>query len=153
MGERKTQTESFELRKDINGPQGYFRAGLQKSRNEWEKLFPKSFTNSLYKDEWFVLVSDVDEDKDPLNEYLVIKKVFEEQGLHSITYKEAAAKCMRIWADKNIAEDEKGIIKLIGRLKEKVRRFSETVTTGPEITLLNKLTKELNEELNNITNP
>lgn len=85
----------FELKKDINTPDCYKRAGTKATREEWEKIFPNAFQFGDRNEEWFIDLSikvDDTEQKENLV-WDVVNEVFEKNGLHSISYKQAAVKC------------------------------------------------------------
>lgn len=85
----------LELKKDALFPDRYIRAGERKTLEEWEKIFGKIAESEL--DIWFI---DLDKLKlknpDPLTD--IINEVFEYEGLHSITYKQAARIIARRYA-------------------------------------------------------
>lgn len=84
----------FELKKDINTPDGYKRAGTKATREEWEKLFPTAFQFGGKNDEWFIDLSIKQDDTEQKQNLIwdVVNDVFEKHGLHSISYKQAAVK-------------------------------------------------------------
>lgn len=84
----------FELKKDINTPDCYHRAGTKATKEEWEKLFPKAFQFGGVNDEWFIDLSIKQDDSEQKENLIwdVINEVFEKHGLHSISYKKAAVK-------------------------------------------------------------
>jgi hypothetical protein len=86
----------FELKKDVTTPGGYFRAGIQKTRPEWEKFFPGSFDRIILTgDEWFIDLSKPLPVPDPLPlTTQIVDEVFAERGLRSISYKQAAQECI-----------------------------------------------------------
>lgn len=81
----------FELKKDINTPDRYLRAGTKATREEWEKLFPKAFQFNDMNEEWFIDLSVKKEEvhkTDLARE--VVNEIFEKRGLYSQTYTQAA---------------------------------------------------------------
>lgn len=85
---------NFELRKDINTPNGYIRAGTRKTKAQWEVLFPESFTWGDHY-EWFIDCSKpVTEPYERSVEEQIVHDVFQSRGLQSISYKEAAIGCI-----------------------------------------------------------
>lgn len=87
--------KQYELKKDVSTPAGYWRAGSRKTEQEWRKEFnikPK-YPFEWCKD-WFIPPPEeenyhIDEVKE------VVRSIFENKGLASITYKEAAEDCCR----------------------------------------------------------
>ena len=84
----------FELKKDINTPDCYIRAGKRKTKEEWEQLFPKAF-QFFCNDEWFIDLTPKEEQ--PKYEKSIVEKlvdeVFDSHGLLSISYRKAAVMC------------------------------------------------------------
>lgn len=87
----------FELKKDISTPQSYMRAGIQKTKAEWEELFPRAFV--FNNNEWFIDMTPVEEfDYDEANGIskekrkimYIVDHVFKEHDLSSMSYREAA---------------------------------------------------------------
>lgn len=78
----------FELRKDIDTPERYIRAGEQKTREEWEKIFPDAF--KLSQDTWFIDMSKAKIKTENHIAWEIVNELFAKNGLKSITYKEAA---------------------------------------------------------------
>ncbi len=89
----KTKEITYELRKDISTPDSYLRAGLRKTKSEWLLDFPKAFI--FHSNEWFIEVTEYS-DKPNTNsiESIIVDRVFAEFGLRSMSYKEAAIKCI-----------------------------------------------------------
>lgn len=84
----------YELRKDICMPGSYMRAGIQKTRKEWKILFPH-IINFDWEREWFLLLGVPNKQSvDQIQE--IVDEVFDKEGLKSISYKEAAAKAIRL---------------------------------------------------------
>lgn len=83
----------LELRKDIILPGQYFRAGQRLAREEWLKLFPHLYFQGDW-DEWFLDPVKVTFQPSDIIEKLV-DEIFESRNLKSITYKQAAAECVR----------------------------------------------------------
>lgn len=83
----------LELRKDINLPGQYYRAGQQETKDEWLKLFPHLYFQGDW-DEWFIdTAKEPDEPRDVIEK--LVNEVLEKYGLRSISYKQAAAECVR----------------------------------------------------------
>lgn len=80
----------FELKKDINTPSEYIRAGEQKTKAEWEKMFPKSFI--FNSNEWFIDMTPPEEFESyrVSPEEAIVNEIFKKKGLHSMSYREAA---------------------------------------------------------------
>lgn len=78
----------LELKKDIWTPGCFMKAGIRKTKKEWERLFPDA--NIDWETEWFIDLSEQKEEvkKNMLDQ--IVDDVFTSKGLHSITYKEAA---------------------------------------------------------------
>ncbi len=85
----------FELKKDINTPDLYKRAGTKATREEWEKIFPKAFQFGDRNDEWFIDLSIKKDDTEQRQDLArdVVHDIFEKRGLYSISYKQAAMLC------------------------------------------------------------
>lgn len=91
----------LELKKDINIPGQYVRAGAVKTKKEWKKLFPGAFkfdTGETYQNhEWFQnksLSIKKDEGRPNLQREIV-SRIFSRHGLMSMTYKDAAVACLK----------------------------------------------------------
>ncbi len=82
------KNELYELRKDVSTPTGYHRAGTQKSFEEWCKVFGN--IQSFNVREWFLSMSEVENQKpiDMIDDE--IERVFNNHKLRSISYKMAA---------------------------------------------------------------
>lgn len=78
----------LELKRDIITPNSYMRAGVKKTKEEWEKLFPHCSVNL---NDWFVSDSDEKINDNDLA-WHIVDAIFEENGLTSIAYKQAAVK-------------------------------------------------------------
>lgn len=98
----------FELKKDINTPDCYKRAGTKATREEWEVLFPKAFQFGT-NDEWFIDLSIKQDDTEQKENLIwdVVHDVFEKHGLHSISYKKAAVKSCQEYLRKAKALENK----------------------------------------------
>lgn len=85
----------FELRKDIQSPDRYIRAGARKTKEEWLKLYPhcNKFVSGF--DDWFIDLSVEAKIDESDIEWRIVDEVFTDKGLISISYKEAAIKFMR----------------------------------------------------------
>ncbi len=94
-GKHDNKLKMFELKKDINTPEMYKRAGTKATKEEWEKIFPKAFQFGDMNEEWFIDLSIKQDDTEQKENLVwdVVNEVFEKNGLHSISYKQAAAKC------------------------------------------------------------
>lgn len=80
--------DRLELKRDIQMPDRYYRAGTTKTRAEWLDLFPK--IGDWNWNDWFFNLSDLPPqtlDVDLMG--TVINQVFEKHNLHSISYKQA----------------------------------------------------------------
>jgi hypothetical protein len=99
----------FELKKDINTPDYYHRAGTKATKEEWEKIFPKAFQFGGTNDEWFIDLSIKKDDTEQKEELVwnVVNDVFNRNGLHSISYKEAAVKSCQEYLRKAKALENK----------------------------------------------
>lgn len=82
----------YELKKDISTPNGYRRAGERNTKEFWEALFPDCFHFS--SNEWFINLSEAIEVSPCSAETIFVSKVFDKMELRSMSYKEAAAKCI-----------------------------------------------------------
>lgn len=101
----------LELKKDIKGPGYYWRAGMQKSREDWQKEFP-NLKGSGEWNEWFIdLDAPREVKRDPLR--LMVETEFDLAELYSISYREAACFCLRKLEESKDAEIErlKGVIR------------------------------------------
>lgn len=89
----------YELKKDISTPSAYFRAGEQRTKEEWEKEFPDCF--AFHSNEWFI---DLTEKTKPAREvdelWKIVNEVFDKMELRSISYKNAAKKCIELYIKK-----------------------------------------------------
>ncbi len=92
----------FELKKDICTPNSYIKAGVKKTKEEWEKLYPHCFSA---QEEWFIDLNNYEEKKDePKIIWDIIDRIFTEKGLSSISYKQASVKaCMEYKAHLRIS--------------------------------------------------
>lgn len=89
----------YELRKDAWTPSGYWRAGIKKTKKDWQKEFNNE--NLIMWNDWFINTSEVIEKK-PVNElYQLVNDVFKSKGLNSISYKEAACEVAELWLKQN----------------------------------------------------
>ena len=93
----------YELKKDISHPGAYYRAGQQKSKEEWEAIFPNAFL--LNSNEWFIDLSKL-KTKEGQADLVktVVNEVFEKHQLHSISYKEAAQEACREYLKRKEAQ-------------------------------------------------
>jgi hypothetical protein len=84
----------FELKKDIHTPSDYYRAGTQKTKEEWETIFPGCF--DFQQNEWFLDIEAIKEfDKFPIKIMGdIVDSIFRPLQLHSVSYKLAAIKCL-----------------------------------------------------------
>jgi hypothetical protein len=91
----------LELRKDVTTPIGYTRAGKQRSASEWDAIWPGCI--GLSWREWFINLSIVEPEKpyDPLRD--LVRQVFKEHGLHSLSYMDAACEVVKRY-EKAISE-------------------------------------------------
>lgn len=85
----------FELRKDISTPNGYTRAGKILTGKEWKKLYPGCL--EFHWREWFIDLDKVEPEppKDELRE--LVREVFKERGLRSLSYMDAAVEVVNRW--------------------------------------------------------
>lgn len=106
----------LELKKDINVPGEYVRAGTIKTKKEWKKLFPSAFLFDTYETfqnhEWFINKSLPIKKYDgkPNLQREIVHKIFSKRGLMSMTYKEAAEACLKSYKHhllKGLKEQEK----------------------------------------------
>lgn len=88
--------DKFELKKDICTPDYYIRAGIKKTKKQWQKLFPDAFT--FKSNEWFIDLSVKEKANVGIVVNDIVDGVFKKKGLHSITYKDAAVESIRIYA-------------------------------------------------------
>lgn len=94
-----SEEKIYELRQDAWTPSGFWRAGIRHTEAEWRQEFndPKL----IMWNDWFFDTSIVKE-KDNCDElYQLVKNIFEKKGLHSISYKEAAAEVAELWLKQN----------------------------------------------------
>ena len=83
----------YELRKDVDIPGNYWRAGLQKTEKEWIEIFHMYPLHFQWCQDWFLCLTPPDPEKtDRVRE--IVKEVFSDKGLKSISYKEAAEECV-----------------------------------------------------------
>lgn len=85
----------YELKKDVNMPGRYWRAGAKKTEREWKIIFQiKENWPFSWEAEWFIDLRVKPElAKDEILE--LVSEIFSKRELHSITYKEAACTCVR----------------------------------------------------------
>lgn len=108
---KQSKTGLFELKKDIQIPGQYFRAGERKSKESWEAIFPHSFSAFVTSD-WFIDLSKhrqkhYSEDNMPL-ERMLVDNYFDKVSLYSLSYREAAYKVLLQYRDHHfIAEKTK----------------------------------------------
>lgn len=99
------QAGQYELMQDINTPNGYWRAGTRKDRNEWEEIFPGCFDNNNSED-WFFDHNkyysplDMGDEKDEIAVH--VRDVFDKLGLRSITYRRAAVQAVHSYRNKQM---------------------------------------------------
>ena len=88
----------FELRKDICSPSGYIRAGRVLTGHEWKEKFPDCSEFAWL--EWFFDLDKIEPEppKDKLRD--VVKDVFNEHGLHSLSYMDAAEEVVKRWENR-----------------------------------------------------
>jgi uncharacterized protein YecA (UPF0149 family) len=94
MKKMKNNETIYELRKDISTPEMYIRAGEQKTKSDWKKIFPRAFLVTF--DQWFIDISEKQKPEES-SERMVVDAVFAKKKLHSITYKEAAVDAIKIY--------------------------------------------------------
>lgn len=89
----------YELRQDIWTPSFYIRAGLRKTEREWKDKLGDF--NMEWASEWFIDLEKHADTRpvDELNE--LIKTVFSEKGLNSISYMVAAREVAELWLKQN----------------------------------------------------
>ena len=86
----------YELKKDVQIPGHYWRAGIRKTEKEWKEIFHMSDDYPFqWEREWFIdLRPQQEQPTDGVAD--IVDEVFEKEGLKSISYKEAAAKAIRL---------------------------------------------------------
>lgn len=91
----------YELKKDIISPEGYLRAGITKTKSEWVTLFPSSFSANFIIAEWFICVEGIEEQTTVNPDIItIVRDVFVQRGLRSVSYEMAAVRCIEIYRDK-----------------------------------------------------
>jgi|SRR5882762_436127 len=85
----------YELRKDVNMPGAYWRAGDQKTEKEWKEIFGISESHPFHwESSWFIDLRPAEKQpKDKI--YELVRTIFEKHDLHSVSYREAACECVR----------------------------------------------------------
>lgn len=93
----------YELSKDIN-VEGlmYIRAGKRGTEQYWKSIFPNIINIQYNHKDWFI---DVEEHEKRMAEIAqkktkeedIVAAVFNEKGLLSISYKEAAVHCLKLY--------------------------------------------------------
>ncbi len=97
----------YELKKDISTPNGYFRAGEQRTQEDWEKEFPNCF--AFHSREWFIDLIEKQEPESEIDElWEIVNTVFDKMELKSISYKNAAKKCIEEYIKRNIVPKPEG---------------------------------------------
>ena len=89
----KASEQILELRKDILFPGLYIRAGKQKTKMQWEKIFPDAFQHGS-NNEWFIDIYHYETPQIDL-EQKIVNEMFKHHGLHSISYNQIAVKCIK----------------------------------------------------------
>lgn len=75
-------------------PGHYWRAGVKKTKAQWIEIFDMDEYQFGWADEWFIDLTPTEPHQiDRVKE--IVNQEFEREGLHSITYKEAAETCVR----------------------------------------------------------
>jgi hypothetical protein len=77
----------FELKRDIQMPGHYYRAGQQQTKEEWLQIFPDGFDFD-WKD-WFIDLSIEETKNNPNLISDLVNEIFEAKNLHSISYRNA----------------------------------------------------------------
>ena len=93
-----TPNVMYELKKDIQTPSRFIPAGEKRSQADWEVEFPNAF---LFKknNEWFTEVGSKQTSNDQMD--AIIDTIFDNEGLHSMTYKAAAKKAIIEYVKQN----------------------------------------------------
>ena len=95
-----SEEKIYELRTDIWTPAKYCKAGDKRTEKEWQKEF--GHFNIEWASEWFIDLSELNNDEDKADELSVlVDKIFERKRLHSLTYKEAAREVAESWLKQN----------------------------------------------------
>lgn len=89
----------YELKRDIWTPAFFIRAGFRKTEAEWKERLGEF--NMKWSDDWFIDCSKIEEGARVDELYELVKTVFHEKGLYSITYKEAAQEVAELWLKQN----------------------------------------------------
>ena len=91
-------TGLFELKKDIQTPDSYTRAGTIMTKQQWESKFPKCFSCGG-NNQWFIDLEELHKENDNESKidlaWQVVNDLFEKNNLFSISYKSAAVECCK----------------------------------------------------------
>jgi hypothetical protein len=85
---------TYELRKDVQMPNGFWRAGIRKTAEEWNELWPNAIP-TWGNNEWFIRIDPNVPNPlpDPVDMPVrIVTGMFKAHQLHSITYKQVAIK-------------------------------------------------------------
>lgn len=79
----------YELRKDVQMPGAYWKAGIKKTEKEWREIFHMGESQYKWSSEWFLDLTPV---KRPEHDRVkqIVEDIFIRENLFSISYKEAA---------------------------------------------------------------
>jgi hypothetical protein len=94
-----SENKIYELRRDIWTPALYIKAGFRKTEAEWKERLGDF--NIKWQSDWFIDIEKeaTQKPKDKLK--ILIDAVFEEKGLYSLTYKDAARQIAEAWLKQN----------------------------------------------------
>lgn len=94
-----SEDKIYELRQDINTPAFYIRAGKRATEAQWKERLGDFCIRWCSEWFWDTSIKEDPMEVDKLKE--LIDAVFEENGLRSISYKEAARKVAELWLKQN----------------------------------------------------
>ena len=104
----------FELKKDVSTPDRYMKAGIQKTKADWEEIFPKAFI--FNNSEWFIDMTPIEPfDYDAANGIsperrvmmTIVDDVFAKRELCSMSYKDAAIEAIEIYKKRGVTAGKK----------------------------------------------